>query len=466
MRRPYEHTPYTEEYLKMPHRLTVTQAAAEIAAGRLSPVDLTEACLRQIDRLEPQLKAWVLVDHEGALAQGRRLQEELATGKARGPLHGIPIGVKDIYYTKGMRTSGGSDILADLVPERDAEVVHRLRQAGCVILGKTVTTPFACFDPAETRNPWNLAHTPGGSSSGSAAGVSARMCPIALGSQTGGSISRPAAFCGLTGLKPTHGRVSLRDIMPVGFSLDHPGPIARSVVDAAMLFQAMAGHDPLDPFCADVPTDDYVGAANRPGPAKIGYVTTYFPEAADDSMRRTAEEAARAFREAGSPVADVALPDSFTDVHRMHRVIMCAEGAAHHADQFASQRDEYPPGMTGLLDEGLAISAVQYADARRHQLVLRREILQTFRSADILLTPATVTPAPRGLESTGDPAFNSPWSYTGLPTVVLPSGLSPDGLPTGIQLIGKPFGEAALLSAAAWCEGVLGWDGVPPVVDA
>jgi Asp-tRNA(Asn)/Glu-tRNA(Gln) amidotransferase A subunit family amidase len=450
----------------MPYRLTVTQAAREIAAGRLSPVDLTEACLRQIDRLEPQLKAWVLVDHEGALARARRLQEELAAGKARGPLHGIPIGVKDIYHTKGMRTSGGSDILADFVPESDAEVVHRLRGAGCVILGKTVTTPFACFDPAETRNPWNPAHTPGGSSSGSAAGVSARMCPIALGSQTGGSISRPAAFCGLTGLKPTHGRVSLRNIMPVGFSLDHPGPIARSVVDAATLFQAMAGYDPLDPFCADVPTDDYVGAAHRPGPVSIGYVTTYFPQAADDAMRGAAESAARAFTEAGSPVSDVALPDSFTDVHQMHRVIMCAEGAAHHADQFASHRDEYPPGMTGLLDEGLALSAVQYADARRHQLILRREILQAFRSADILLTPATVTPAPRGLESTGDPAFNSPWSYTGLPTVVLPCGLSPDGLPTGIQLIGKPFGEAALLSAAAWCEGVLGWNGVPAVVDA
>ena len=449
----------------MPHRLTVTEAAREIAVGRLSPVDYTEACLRQIGRLEPQLKAWTLVDREGALSQARRLQEELAAGQNRGPLHGVPIGVKDIYYTAGLRTTGGSIIHKDFVPDGDAEVVRRLREAGVVLLGKTVTTPFACFDPAETCNPWNLEHTPGGSSSGSAAGVAARMCPIALGSQTGGSISRPAAYCGLVGLKPTHGRVSLRDIMPVGFSLDHPGPIARSVSDASLLFQTIAGYDPDDPFSLDVPTGDYVEAAGRPASCRVGYVTTYVPASADDVTREATLDAAEAFRSAGASVGDVSLPDSFSDVHASHRIIMCAEGAAHHAGQFAARRDDYPPGITSLLDEGLALSATQYAEARRHQLLLRREILSAFESADVLLTPATMTPAPYSLVSTGDPAFHSPWSFIGLPTVVLPTGLSPDGLPVGIQLVGKPFGEAALLSAAAWCEGLLGWEAAPPIAD-
>ena len=241
----------------MPHTLTITQAAEEIRSGRLSPLELLQACLSQIDALDSRLHAWVHVDREGAEQRARILQEDLANGRYRGPLHGIPIGIKDIIDVKGLPTAAGARHLYNRIPDEDAAVVARLRRSGAVIHGKTVTTPFACFDPAETRNPWNPDHTPGGSSSGSAAAVAARMCPAALGSQTGGSISRPAAYCGLVGLKPTFGRISLRGIVPVSYELDHPGPITRSAADAAVILQALAGRDPLDPLSADVPVDTY-----------------------------------------------------------------------------------------------------------------------------------------------------------------------------------------------------------------
>ncbi len=450
----------------MPNRLTLTEASFEIQTGRLGPVELLEACLAQIDALEDRIHAWETLDREGAAAQAQALQEELAGGRSRGPLHGIPIGIKDIMYTKGMRTSAGSKILRDFVPDHDATVVSRLREAGAVILGKTVTTEYACFDPPETLNPWNLAHTPGGSSSGTAAAVAARMCPAALGSQTGGSISRPAIYCGVAGCKPTYGRVSVFGVLPVSFSLDHPGVLARSVLDAALVLRTIAGPDPQDPLCADIPVSDYAAAVSQMSerPPRIGLIRAYFEETSDEASWAAAAGAADLFRAEGAEVCEVPLPDSFVDLHRMHRAIMCAEAAAVHAEQFARHRADYRPSIRSVIEEGLSLSAVDYAKARTHQVAFRAEMQSAFANADVLLTPATLSPAPRDLSTTGDPAFNSPWSYTGLPTFVLPTGTAPNGLPVGAQLVGRTFGEANLLASAAWCEARLGWDGTPQFV--
>ncbi len=447
----------------MPHTLTITQAAAEIRAGRLSPLELLHACFSQIDALDNRLRAWVNVDREGAEHRARRLQEELARGRYRGLLHGIPVGIKDIINTKGLPTAAGARHLYNVAPKEDATVVARLRRSGAVIPGKTVTTPFACFDPAETRNPWNPDHTPGGSSSGSAAAVAARMCPAALGSQTGGSISRPAAYCGLVGLKPTFGRISLYGILPVSYELDHPGPFTRSVADAAVILECLAGKDPLDPLCADVPAGEFrIDPLTRP--PRIGIIRTYFPEYTDEIMRAATDDAVGRLASAGAEFTQVQMPGSFEDLHENHALLLAVGAASVHGERYDAHRDAFPPGLCEIMERGRAASAVDYARARRHQIAFKSEILATFEGVDLLLTPATPTPAPSGLTSTGNPAFNSPWSYAGLPTTVLPAFCTLDGLPAGIQLVARPFAEVRLLSISAWCESHLEWTRTPSIL--
>lgn len=444
----------------MPSNLTIASASKEITSGHLSPSELVGTCLERIDALEGRIKAWSFLDREGAMEQARKLQEELARGSHRGPLHGIPIGIKDIMYVRGLPNTAGSDILRDFVPDFDATLVSRLRAAGAVILGKTVTTPFACFDPAETCNPWNIGHTPGGSSSGSAAAVAAGMCLAAMGSQTGGSITRPASYCGIVGLKPTLGRVSVHGVVPVSFNLDHPGPLTLSVGDAARILQVIAGYDPKDPLSASETTTDYTPRP-LPRPPRIGHLVGYFREQADEDMSSATQRAIECLQSAGAECIELEMPDSFGCLHEMHRIIMVSEGAAYHDEQFGLHREEYPPGLRSLMDEGLATSAVTYANARKHQIDFRLQIQSTFRDLDILLTPATLTPAPKTLESTGNPAFNSPWSYCGLPTISLPVEVAESGLPAAIQLVGPHFSESRLLSIAQWCEQILGWNHKP-----
>lgn len=446
--------------------MTILEASVRIRRGELSPVELVHACLGRIDRLDDQIHAWVVVDREGALSAAREAEAEVRAGRWRGPLHGVPLGIKDIVDVRGLPTRAGSRTLTDAPPaDRDAAVVLRLREAGAVILGKTVTTEFACFDPAETRNPYNLAHTPGGSSSGSAAAVASGMCLGAVGSQTGGSVSRPAAYCGVVGCKPTYGRVSARGVVPVSFSLDHPGPFARSTADAALLLRTMAGHDPEDPVSAPAPVADYP-AACAPGeearPPRLGLVGGLFLDRADGDARRGLERARRAFEAHGAAVTEARMPEAFGEVHRMHRILMCAELAEVHRSRFTDRKAEYRPGIRGLIEEGLEIAAVDYAAARRHQLRFKVAVQKTLTGFDGLLTPAAPTPAPRDLTTTGDPVFNSPWSYSGLPTVVLPVALADNGLPVAVQLIGRAFREADLFRVAAWCEKALGFDASPP----
>jgi Asp-tRNA(Asn)/Glu-tRNA(Gln) amidotransferase A subunit family amidase len=430
---------------------TLHAAAEDIRRGRLSPVDLLDACLERVDRLEPAVRAWVFLDREQARAEAERLHAELRRGQWRGPLHGVPLAVKDIFDVFDWPTAAGSKLWANSVARRDATVVARLRAAGAVFPGKTVTTQYASFDPPVTRNPWDHSRTPGGSSSGSAAAVACGMVPAALGSQTGGSITRPASYCGVAGCKPTWGRVSVAGVVPLAPSLDHVGPIAGCVRDLALLLQVMAGPDPFDPTCADRPVPDYVAALDRPAPPRIGRLRGLFEERAEEPMRALMEQVTVALGRGGAPIRSVALPAGFAEVLPRHRTVMAVESAAFHEPRLRRHPDDYEPRIRGLLEEGIACPAPEYARCKEHQRGLFAAMEACLQDVDVLLTPATTGPAPAA-DTTGDPAFNAPWSYTGLPTVSLPAGWTKEGLPLAIQLTGRPWSEADLLAAAAWCE--------------
>ena len=444
----------------MPHTLSLTDAACRIHEGSLRSLDLVQSCLDRIDAVDADIDAWALVDAEHALERAAKCDAEVGSGEL-GLLHGVPVGVKDIVETKGLQTEGGSDFLRGHVPEQDAFAVSRLKDAGAIVLGKTVTTEYACFDAATTSNPWNPEHTPGGSSSGTAAATAARMIPAAIGSQTGGSISRPAAYCGVVGFKPTYGRISLRGVYQVSYSLDHLGTFARSVDDAATLARVLTAHDPKDPFSICREDGFTRGDEKLETTPRLGVAQAFFFDAADSDVSKATENLTSQLSEAGASVRTVPLPKSFKDVHKMHRLIMYAEAAAYHEVRFSRKPGTFRPGIRSLIEEGLLLPAAAYAEARRHQVIFRNEMRAAFRDIDVLVTPATPSPAPRGLHSTGDPTFNVPWSYSGYPTVVLPIGLSPDGLPIGIQLVAQPFDEARLLDVVRWVEHQIGFDATP-----
>jgi aspartyl-tRNA(Asn)/glutamyl-tRNA(Gln) amidotransferase subunit A len=434
---------------------TIHEAAVAMRQGRLTPMELLDACLVRLDRYEPGARAWVSVDRDGARADAERSAEELRRGQSRGPLHGIPLGVKDIFDVFDWPTAAGSRLWANSIARQDATVVQRLRQAGAVLLGKTVTTQYASFDPSPTRNPWDPQRTPGGSSSGSAAAVACRMCLGALASQTGGSITRPASYCGVAGIKPTFGRVSGAGVLCLAPSMDHPGVIGRCVRDLAILLQAIAGPDSRDPVCGARPVPDYTARLNEPLAApRLGHLRGLFEERADPVVRALMEQVASALRTGGAQVQPVALPAAFREVVSRHRTVIAVEAAAYHAPRLQRHPEDYRPCIRALLEEGLAYPAAEYARCKEHQRELTKAMTAYFAEVDALLTPATTCPPPDAA-TTGDPAFNSPWSYTGLPTVSLVAGWTDNGLPLAIQLVGPAWSEAELLRVAAWCEQTL-----------
>jgi len=428
---------------------TLTALAARIRSGELSPVELVEHCLARIDRLEDRLHAWVLVNRDGARAAARRATEAVARGRALGPLHGIPIGIKDIIDVAGWPTLAGSRVRGNRAAEYDAPLVAQLRAAGAIFLGKTVTTEFACFDPPPTRNPWNLGRTPGGSSSGSAAAVAVEMCVAAIGSQTGGSITRPATFCGVAGLKPTFGCVSLEGLVPVSPRLDHPGPIGRSAADLGVLLRVIA-----------MPGAQLAAGARLTRPPRIGWLKDFFVSEASPPVRAATQTAVEQLRSSGATIEPVGLPPSFARVHEMHLRIMASDAAAYHRSTFDSQPDLYGRHISQLIRTGEKVAPAAYAEAVEHQQTFRREMQKLAAAYDGLLAPATVTPAPTP-ETTGDPRFNSPWSFAGLPVVSIPCSLADDGLPCGLQFIGPPNADLALVELAAWCEAKLGFQVEP-----
>ncbi len=435
------------------HELSVAQAAARIRDREISPVELTEALLSRIDALDLGVKAWETVDREGALAAARRA--EAGIGKANnGPLHGVPLGVKDIFYTAGLRTTSGSPNYRNFVPSHDATSVARLRQAGAMVLGKTVTVQFAHFDPPVTRNPWNHDRTPGGSSSGSAAAVASRMIPGALGSQTGGSVLRPAAYCGVVGLKPTYGRISRYGVIPNTWTLDHVGTLTRSVEDAALLLQVMAGHDPMDAGSSRVPTSDYLAAAGRKDRApRLGFVVDE-ERRAHPEVAGHLKEMAALFEQAGAQVRELRMPRPMSELLAIRGIMCEVEASDLHAHLLKEMPEGYAPRIRELVEVGQLVPGVAYIHAQRLRRRYRPQMEKMLEGLDCLLMPTATDVAPDP-STTGENWYQGVWSLFGFPSISLPSGLSQERLPLAVQLVASPFREDTLLSAAAWAESVL-----------
>ena len=442
------------------YTLSVSDAAEQVRSGQLAPTDYVGALLDRIDTHEPDLQAWVTIDREAVVSDARQREQEPAPGI----MAGVPVGLKDIFYTAGMKTTACSRIYADFVPDYDATCVSKLKEAGAVILGKAVTTEFATSDPSPSRNPWNREHTPGGSSSGSSVAVAAGMCPAALGSQTGGSTCRPAAYNGIVGLKPTYGRISRYGVVPVSWSLDTVGILVRTVTDAAILLQAMAGYDSNDPGSAEEPVPDYIEEMGKhAAPPRLGLLKTgYFFDRSTEEVRQHTEAVAAQLAQAGAVIEELALPASFDAAPDVQRIIMNVECAAFHERFFRHRADEYGPRLRANIEMGLLIPGVTYLQAQRLRREFRRDLTELAERVDALLMPATPAPAPKDLNTTGDAAFQAPWTSAGLPTVVVPSGVSESGLPLGVQFAASPFQEGRLLGAARWCERALGLDLRPP----
>ena len=431
--------------------ISIADATSQIREGHTTPLELVQRCLAQIDTYEDRIHAWVTVDRLGA----GRTAERLSRQEPRGPLHGIPLGIKDIIDVAGFPTRAGSPLGQPHVAQTDAPLVAALRRAGAIILGKTVTVEFACFDPSPTLNPWNARHTPGGSSSGSAAAVAMGMCPGAVGTQTGGSLVRPAAYCGVATCKPTYGALETDGIVPVSYHLDHPGPMARKVGDLEIMLRCMRNVPGETPLPERPP---------EPHPPRLGLLEQFFLEQADEPIRAVMHVMLATLREAGAQIEPVALVDGFEHVQSMHRRIMAVEVAAYHRQQFAEHRKAYGPLITRLLDEGLAVSGVGYAHALAWQRAYAHRVVSLLENVGALIMPSTDSTAPATLATTGTPKFQAPWSCAGLPVVSFPCGLASDGLPVGVQLVGRRHRDIELLEVAKWCERTIALDSMPPIL--
>jgi Asp-tRNA(Asn)/Glu-tRNA(Gln) amidotransferase A subunit family amidase len=435
------------------YELGAAEAARRIRAGTLSPSNLLAACLKRTDAVEPAVAAWVRLDRDAAARVAVQRDIEAREGRFMGPLHGVPIALKDIFDAAGVPTTAGAPAWATRTPAVDAPSVAALRGAGAVPMGKLATTPFAYLDPSVTRNPWDPEHTPGGSSSGPAAAVAARMVPLALGSQTVGSVLRPAAYCGVVGLKPTHGRISAAGVLELAGSLDHVGVFARVVEDCALALAVLVGGEPAP--------DDYVGAVVDPPAPRLGVLAPFLARATPE-MGKHLEAVTRGLEAAGARLEDVALPAAFASIYDVGATVLRAEAAAAHAPLFPAHAAEYPPKIKELIELGHAISAPVYLAAQAARRQVREAVGAIAARYDAFLLPTIGAPAPRGLASTGDPSFCSPWSFLGMPAITLPTGVE-GGLPLAVQLVAAPWSEARLLAAAAWCERVIGFTAGPPL---
>jgi Asp-tRNA(Asn)/Glu-tRNA(Gln) amidotransferase A subunit family amidase len=436
--------------LKNLHLLSATEAARLIRDGVISSEQLVEACLSRIRDVDPQVQAWTFLDPDHALAQARAADALRLEGKPIGPLHGVPIGIKDIFDTDDMPTENGSVIHAGRTPSRDATVVSMLRAAGAVIMGKTVTTEFAYFSPGKTRNPVDSEHTPGGSSSGSAAAVAANMVPLALGSQTNGSTIRPAAYCGVIGFKPTHGLISRHGVFALSRTLDHVGLFARSIDDIALLAGQITGYDENDPDTrprARLPFVE-VAAEEPPLPPMFAFIKTPMWDRADEDTR---EGLAEIIESLGAQAEEVELFPSASEAWQWHQDIMSAEMALNLEREWKLGGDRLSEQLRTLIERGQEVRAIDYQRALARINPIHESFVELFEQRyDAILTPAAPSPAPKGLTATGDPAFCTLWTLCGMPAISLPLLQSTNGLPIGVQLVGPRLGDARLLRTARW----------------
>src|SRR5215208_4755230 len=453
--------------------LSVAEAAAGFRRREFSPVDLTRSLLERIERLNPTLRAFVTVTAESALAEAREAETRLLRGDDASPLLGIPVAHKEIYDTAGVRTTAGSALFTDRVPARDAEAVARWRAAGTVQLGKLITHEFAIgiqwpnehFPPA--RNPWDLQRIPSGSSSGSGAALAAGLCLGATGSDTGGSIRGPAAWCAITGLKPTYGRVSRAGVVTLAWSLDHVGPMARTAEDCALLLQPLAGYDPADPASANVPVSDYSARIEegvrglRIGVPRDGY----FWDGLAPEVERALEEALDVFRSLGAEVRDLRIPS--IDAADAGILIMLVEAFAYHQDDLRARPEKYGRVAGNLFRAGGMFTGGEYVQAQRLRARLCQDVVAAFREVDLFLCPASPEP-PVTFETTyGAPRRvrnrTIPFNMTGSPALVQPCGFTEEQLPLGMQLVGPHFNEALVLRAAHAYQRETDWHRRPPI---
>jgi aspartyl-tRNA(Asn)/glutamyl-tRNA(Gln) amidotransferase subunit A len=448
-----------------PTQLSAAEAGRAIAQGSLSPVALAEGYLDRIAALDAELHSYVLVLRDEALTAARIAEQEIRAGRSRGPLHGVPIGLKDIYKTRGTRTTAGSRVYLDHVPEEDAETWVRLRNAGTILLGKQETHEFAIGGPDFTlpfppaRNPWNPAHYPAGSSSGTAAAVGAHLCAAGMGSDTGGSIRGPAAYCGLIGLKPSYGRVSRRGVFPLSYTLDHCGPLTRTVEDCALMMQVLAGYDPLDPASVDIAVPDYAAAlATRLDGVKIGVIRHWHEQdavagfGADSAPSPTYvaafDSACRTLESLGAQLLDLQV-SPLLDYADANRIIMLAEAYALHEADFRERPHLFGRHMFARIGLGAFLSAADYFEAVRQRRELCVEIAAALSGVDVIVSANATGPAPRidavGTYATFERAsYTAPYNVTGLPALSVPIGFEA-GLPLAFQIAGRPFDEAGVL---------------------
>ena len=429
--------------------LTAVEAAGQIRDGIISAEELVTVCLDRIAAVEPEVQAWAHLDPEHALKQARLRDQARSAGMPLGPLHGLPVGIKDIIDTRDFPTENGTPLDRGRQPSEDSRVVALLREAGAVIMGKTVSTELAVYTPGKTRNPHNLEHTPGGSSSGSAAALAAGMVPLAVGTQTNGSVIRPASFCGVCGYKPSHGAISRHGMLCQSPPLDTVGVFAQSVDDLALIGDALQVYDERDP--------DMQPRA-RPRLAEIAAeapaATPSFAFVRSPVWERASEDTRAAFAELtevlGGVCESVELPEPFEEALALHGTIMFADIARNFAGYYDRGKDALSPRLRSIIEEGQEVLAIDYNRARDWVRVLNAALEEIFERYDAILTPATAGEAPKGLETTGDPAFCTLWTLCGTPAVSLPLLTGSRDLPIGVQLVGRRGEDGRLLRNARW----------------
>ncbi len=455
--------------------LSAGQLSRLIGDGEVSPVEVVEAHLARIDALEPVLNSFITLLPDQAMAIARRAEEEIRAGQHRGPLHGVPLGLKDLYYVRGVRNTSGSRIYDTFVPDYDCTIAARFRDAGAILLGKLNLHQFAYGPTGENpdygnmHNPWDPELLAGGSSGGSGSAAAAGECTLTMGSDTGGSIRIPSSLCGLAGLKPTYGRLSRYGLTPLSWCLDHPGPMCRTVEDCALVMNAVAGYDPNDPASANVPVPDYTRALTGDiGGLRVGVPREYFEEPLDPQVEQAVRRAIDLLGEMGATVVEVSWP-MYKRAGAISTAILMAEATAYHSKLVRTRGAQMDPNVRMRIEAGFFISAADYIQAQQARTLFDRQSRDLFNNVDILAGPTEPVTAPRigstsvqiGDATVGSTAaltqYTRAFNLNGFPAMTVPCGFSHDGLPIGLQLAGKPFDEETVLRAAHAYEQATDW---------
>lgn len=446
--------------------LTIAEAAALIQKKELSPVEVVKACLAQIEHVEEKVMAWVTVLNEKALEEAKKAESEIIKGQYKGALHGIPYGAKDIIYTKGVRTTAGSKVNPNFVPAEDAMVIQKLKSAGAILLGKTTTTEYAfLWGEQKTRNPWNLAHTPGGSSSGSGAAVAASMAMFTLGTQTVGSLIRPAAYNGLTCMKGTYGRVSRYGVIPASWSLDHVGALTKTVEDSAIVNMIISGYDANDKKSLKIAVPDYRKSMQKSVEGMVVGIPEEFFITKDSAIEMAMLKAKSELERMGMTLKKIMLPDMMEEAFAASDIVMCTEAASYHAEKFAKFPDRFGDYIRSQLKVGGRIPAVDYLQAQKIRAVFKEKMSELFSEIDVLVVPATKTLPPKG-QFTGDPAFNGPFTNSGLPVLTVPVGFDLEThLPIGMQIVAPHLEEERILAVGAAYQQRTTWHKMHPAMN-